>query len=119
MRTTDLEVLKRDFYAAFPVLEPLILGILEQEISRFPVVVATRSTLGLGLPVQGLESLELRWLFRISLLEEMVQKKVIEREKLDAFRASFDDPHHKACVLVVTEQDANFISIPFPEADPA
>ena len=116
MNTSDLEVLKRDFETALPILEPLIQGILEQEVSKYPILIATKEVLGLGLPVPGLDNLDLRWQFRISVLEELVQKKVVLREKVDDFKIIFDDPVRKACLLVVTDRDAQVITMPFPDA---
>lgn len=111
----NLERLQNDFSQVTPVLEELNRRMITEHVSQYPVFVATRQPLELGLPVINADKLGLYWHFRASHLEELVKKEVVEKDQLKEFKAKHEKPLEVACILVVPGQlhDARFAFIPF------
>ncbi len=86
--------------------------IVEQDISKYPIFVAAKQTLELGIPLilQG-EIIE-GWAINASTLEEFYAKQLIRTEKVDDFRALYKKHIGELCIFVLDEDNANFIFMP-------
>lgn len=87
--------------------------VIDQEISRFPVYVATQNDSGPGRPFLSKEMYHLNWNYRASVLEEFVKLKIVERDKLDDFRETFGDPEERACIFLMLPNEGGFVFIPY------
>jgi hypothetical protein len=80
-------------------------------ISNYPILIAfdKHITYELGLPL-GLfhESLE----FNISTLEELFVKNIVNQEKVNNFRAVFNHKSEHICVLIISDDLADFVFYP-------
>ena len=55
------------------------------------------------------------WYFNASLVEEFVQRGLIDPEKVDVFKENFKDPDEFCCLFVVDGDFTRFVYIPYPE----
>ncbi len=116
--TDVLRLLRRDFRRVSDTLAHVASLALGDGVTQFPVFVACRQPIALGVLVIDAAQMGLTFSFRISMYEELVKKGLLEAENEKAFKVTFGDPFHKASVLLVEEGHAQFIFIPYsPEAD--
>lgn len=108
-----LESLRNDIAQVGETLKMLAEEILSEEISEYPIFIATHTPIQLGKPIPEIDHLALNWFFSVSVLEEFVKKGLVPQDKIDAFRRTYDNPFKKACVFVVEEERARFVFVPY------
>jgi len=47
------------------------------------------------------------------MLEELKKKKIIQKERLEAFQITYKSPDDYACFLLLLPEEANFIFVPY------
>lgn len=116
--TEELEQLRADFYQVADLLGALAHQTLDEGVSKYPVFVATEQALNLGLPAIERDDFGLTYHFRISVLEELVQKSLFDADRLPTFKEALGDVRARACVLLVHAGGAEFVFLPYePPAD--
>lgn len=108
-----LEGIRNDIRLMGHVMKEFSMTVISQEVSRYPVYVATQSEIGLGRPFLSKEMYNLNWHYRASVLEEFVKHQVVDREKLDDFRETFGDPEERACIFVMLPNEGGFVFVPY------
>ncbi len=99
-------------------LEKLLIQHVEtvknEDVSNYPIIVATQEAfpLELGVPAQISEEL---WDYRITTLEELYTKNIVTKEKIDDFRTLYNHKSQHFCVLLINEQQLEFVFIPYTE----
>jgi hypothetical protein len=48
-------------------------------------------------------------------VDEFVERKIIEKEKLGLFKEAYKNPEEFCCLFVIDEDFTNFVYIPYPE----
>ncbi|WP_020532717.1 hypothetical protein [Flexithrix dorotheae] len=86
-----------------------------RKISDYPIFPISKSDLQIGQKLLGKEEVGTDWNFNISYLDEFLQRKLVDAEKLDAFKEAYKDPDEFCCLFVVDKDFVNFIFIPYPE----
>lgn len=86
--------------------------ILEQDISNYPILVASQQIVELGIPLLNTSHLSDDWSINASTLEEFHAKQVIATEKIDDFRNLYKSHADEFCIFVLTDQRADFIFMP-------
>ncbi len=111
-----LERLQSDFRRVASQLQALIARLMKENVSKYPLFVAARGDIELGLKFMDSESMDLYWEFRISHLEEMVKRGLVTKDQLATFKREYPDPLTKACILVVppNAEQTKFTFIPYP-----
>ena len=90
--------------------------ILEQEISKYPIMVVHQLELELGIPIIRREEVAGSWSVNASTLEEFVAKRIIAEHLIDRFRSVYKDPEEELCLFVLSELGAMFIFFPREES---
>jgi len=83
-------------------------------VSNYPVIVAypEEAFYEIGIPIvlsQG------PYIYNISTLEELFAKNIVNREKVDNFRAVYNHKTEHFCVLLIIEQKADVIFVPYAD----
>ena len=113
--TPVLESLKTDLDYYSDYIRGLAHEILDAEASKYPVFVATeaKNKVAIGKAILEAEGLNRTWNINVCLLEELVQKGLIQGDKLIVFIDNFKDPEMYMCVLAIISNDASFIFKPY------
>lgn len=85
--------------------------ILKNEVSNYPIFIAHQELVDLGKQIIDKEKHLTNWHISISILEDLVNKKIVAMSKVDEFRKVFKDPSQFFCFLVMSPQDPQFIFI--------
>lgn len=113
MENTVLESLHNDFAQVKHILQPLAQRIIGEEISEFPIFVASHEWIEMGKPLFSRDDMNLNWYFFASILEEFTKKNIIKREHVGNFKDTYGDPDERACIFMVIGEEAKFIFIPY------
>lgn len=84
-------------------------AIREQDISNYPILVASQQTIELGIPLLTEGKMPDNWLLNASTLEEFYTKQLITIEKVDEFRELYKKHNGELCIFVLIEDNAHFI----------
>lgn len=87
--------------------------IVNQDISKYPIFVATQEISGIGRLVVSKKELDIRWSFYASHLEEFAAKKIIEMNKIDDFINLYKENTGSLCLFVIMDNDFSFIFLPY------
>jgi hypothetical protein len=85
--------------------------VIEEDVSLYPVLVAHRPDVILGIPLLNAAQIDADFAFRISTLEELVTKQIVSTESLVPFQKLYRKHSKRFCVLVIDDQSANFVFI--------
>jgi len=83
--------------------------IIDEGISKYPIMVVHKQEVQLGVPLEIREYLPGGWLINASTLEEFVSKRIIEEAKIDEFRALYRQHENHVCLLMLSELGAQFV----------
>jgi len=90
--------------------------ILDQDVSKFPIMVAHQQELELGMPIFKREDNEgAKWTIHASTLEEFVSKQIVYPDKIEEFKSNYKSIDSSVCVFVLSELGAEFIFLPIKE----
>ena len=118
MSTTEkseklLQTIREDLLVIGVNLKEFSRQVIEQGISGYPVYIAYRKECGLGKPFARRDVSDLRWNYNASVLEEFVTRGIIAQDKVTDFMTAYSDPLEKICILLLVEEGANIIFLPF------
>ena len=110
-----LKMLEADIKTLGEVLKDAAETIVNQNVSNYPIFVAHRYALNMGIELIDREKMNTNWSFNASTLEEVVTKNIVSRDKLDDFREIYKSPADFVCVFVVDETMSEFVFYPYEE----
>ncbi|BDD10914.1 hypothetical protein FUAX_33460 [Fulvitalea axinellae] len=82
---------------------------------EYPIFPVSKSVLPIGELLLAKEDVAIAWNFNASYLEEFVQLKLIESERVEDFKKAYKDIDEFCCLFVVDGEFNNFVFIPYPE----
>ncbi|MCB0540999.1 MAG: hypothetical protein R2836_07730 [Chitinophagales bacterium] len=110
-RDAVLSSLHNDLEKKKYLLETIKDEILSQDISNYPIFVASTNYIDLGKllidKVQGGN-----WHFSASHLEEFVHKSIIAMDKVDGFRDLYKQHADELCIFVIDNDMGDFVFLP-------
>ncbi len=83
-----------------------------ENISNYPICVASKLDIDLGIPLLLRGTLPDNWAVNASSLEEFHAKRIIDVDKIDDFRTLYRKHNEDICVFVLSEGGAKFVFIP-------
>jgi hypothetical protein len=111
-----LGLISSDFVLVADALKEAAYQIKKRGFSDFPVFVCSQRPIEIGQILIGVGELNSnKWNYHASMMEEFVQRKLIEEENVELFVQNFKDSEEYACLFVVDGQFTNFVFIPFPD----
>ena len=83
-----------------------------ENVSNYPIFVATKLEIDLGIALLLRGDLPDNWAVNASTLEEFHAKRIIDVEKIEEFRTLYRQHNEDICVFVLSEGGAKFVFIP-------
>lgn len=106
----DLKAIEEVLQEFKPILIKAADIIVTEDVSRYPIFIINMDEINIGIPLLSNEEAQSsEWNIHASTLEEFYVKKMIEADKIDDFKKTYQSPDTHLCVLIVTPQNANFI----------
>lgn len=78
-------------------------------VTEYPIFVAHQDTFDAGIPIINRYNVNGNWNINVSSLEEFVEKKLILKSKVAAFKKSYKSTDDFICFFVLSELGAQFI----------
>lgn len=111
-----LQSLKNDVEHFTEQLKEVAADVIAEGYSRYPVFVAHQHEVKLGEVLFERDLYGRSWTFNATVLEELLEKKVVHEHKKAAFEKAYKDPQQQACIFWVTEDGASFVFIPYAKS---
>lgn len=86
--------------------------ILDNEVTKYPIFIATQQEVELGINVINHETTTAAWSVYASSLEELVSKQIIASDKIDEFRKTYKDPREFNCYFVISSLGTQIAFLP-------
>ena len=104
----------QDFIKVSDNIKEASYQIRKNGFSDYPIFPVSKDQLPVGQLLYGMEELKLDWNYYASYLDEFIQRKLIDNEKVKAFKDAYKDPDEYCCIFLVNEKITGFIYIPYP-----
>lgn len=108
-----LESLQSDLLEVGFQLKEIARQVIQEDISEYPVFIASQTWIDIGKPVFDRDLVQLNWFFYASILEDFIKRKIVLPSNLLQFKRTYGDPMLKACIFVITEEEAGFVFVPY------
>jgi|GEM_PF-826655 len=106
--------LREDFHALGSYLQEISSAVIKEQISAYPIyLVHNEPAISLGRLIIDSGKSRTNWSFSASIIEELLRREIIDFDRLDEFKSIYKDPHHYACVLMLTKEMTDFVFIPY------
>jgi len=86
--------------------------VIQQNVSKYPIFVASENAVQIGIPILNPEELQGKWFLYISTLEEFATKNLIDMDKVDNFRSIYKSPSDQFCIFLIEDIGATFVFLP-------
>ncbi len=110
-----LGTISKDFLNVSDTLKEAAYQVKARKISDYPIFPISKLQIPIGQLLIGKGELDTDWNYNFSFLDEFLQRKLIDQEKVAEFIANYRDPDEFCCLFVVDEEFTNFIYIPYPQ----
>lgn len=108
-----LELLREDLKFYSPMIKEVALDMVKEGFTKYPVFVAHQHQVKLGEPILLREDYARDFSIHACTLEELVEKKLVLKEREQEFIANFKNPKEQMCILLITAAGAHFIYVPY------
>jgi len=110
-----LGLVSGDFVKVSDHLKETSYQIRKRGFSEFPIFIISQSEIELGTTLFKSGDLENSFEYRVSYLQEFIDRKLIGEESVELFKENFRNPDEFACLFSLIADFAGFVFIPFPE----
>ena len=110
-----LGTISQDFVQVSDILKEASYQMRQRKISDYPIFPISKSPIPIGQVLLEREKTGRAWYYYISLLDEFMQRKLVEEDKVNEFKAAYKDADEFCCLFVVDADFTNFVFIPYPE----
>lgn len=110
-----LGTITADFLKVADTLKESSYQIRKRGFSDYPIFPIAKIDIQIGNLLIGRQELGTAWNYRITYLDEFVQRKLIAEDKVEDFKSTYKDPDEFCCLFVVEPEFTNFLYIPYPE----
>lgn len=107
-----LELLDQDVKKVKPQLTETVKDILKENFSKHPIIIAHLNEIPLGEVIINSSDFELNFDYSATGLEELIEKNVLAKERVDAFKQAYLNPLEKYCLLLVHPAIQKFVFLP-------
>jgi hypothetical protein len=104
-----------DFVKVADLIKEASYQIRVNGFSEFPVFPVSKTHQPIGQLLYGMNELGLKWDYYASFLDEFIQRKIIDTDKVEDFKKSYKNPDEFCCLFVIDQDFTNFVFIPYPE----
>jgi len=108
-----LDSLKEDIEFYNDSILEIASEILNNSISEYPIFVAHQHDVELGNVILDKSDFNRTWTINATIVEELLEKKIISNNKFESFKGIYKDPRKHICVFLISEKGGNFVFIPY------
>jgi hypothetical protein len=110
-----LGTISQDFVKIADTLKEASYQIRKRGFSDYPIFPICKTDQAIGQLLIDRQQAETDWYYFASLLDEFVQRKLMDQP--EEFIKTYKDPDEFCCLFVVDLKFTNFLFVPYPEED--
>ncbi len=110
-----LGTVTQDFVKIADHIKEASYQIRKRGFSEYPIFVISKEEIPIGQLLFKKDEIDTTWNYYVTYVDEFVQRKIIQKDKLDLFKESYKNPEEFSCLFVIDGDFTNFIYIPYPE----
>ncbi len=104
-----------DFVKVAENLKEASYQIRSRKFSEYPIFILAKEEVPLGqMLISKVDLTELEWNYKVTYIDEFVQRNIIEAEKKQQFVDAYKDPDEFCCLFIIDNEFQNFLFIPYP-----
>jgi hypothetical protein len=110
-----LGTISEDFVKVAETLKESSYQIRKRDFSEYPIFPISKEEITIGQILLPKEALGTTWNYYVTYLDEFIQRKLIDKGKVELFKSNYKDPDEFCCLFVVDKEFTNYLYIPYPE----
>ena len=110
-----LGTVSQDFIKVSDYIKEASYQIRKRGYSDFPIFLISKTDISIGQLLYKKDEVGTDWNYFVTYLDEFIERKIIDKEKVAEFRDSYKNPDEFCCLFVIDGQFTKFIFIPYPE----
>ena len=110
-----LGTITQDFAVVAETLKEASYQIRKRGFSDYPIFpIGKDEDIPIGQLLIDKHEVATEWFYNATYIDEFIQRKLIDEDKVDAFKASYKDPDEFCCLFVIDGEFTRFVYIPYP-----
>lgn len=110
-----LGTITQDFAVVSETLKEASYQIRKRGFSDYPIFpIGKEKDIPIGQLLIDKHEVATEWFYNATYIDEFIQRKLIDEDKVDAFKASYKDPDEFCCLFVMDGEFTRFVYIPYP-----
>ena len=110
-----LGTVSQDFIKVADHIKEASYQIRKQGFSEFPIFIICKVEIPLGQLLYKKEEVGTNWNYFVTYLDDFIQRKIIENDKIEEFKKNYKNPEEFCCLFVIDGDFTKFVFIPYPE----
>ena len=110
-----LGTVSQDFIKVADHIKEASYQIRKRGYSDFPIFIICKVEIPLGQLLYKKEEVGTNWNYFVTYLDEFIQRKIIEKDKVEEFKKNYKNPDEFCCLFVIDGDFTKFVFIPYPE----
>lgn len=110
-----LGTITKDFVIVAENLKEASYQVRNRGFSDYPIFPISKSDQEIGQLLYAKKEVSTDWNYFITYLDEFIQRKLIEKNKVEEFKKIYKDPDEFCCLFVMDKDFNNIVFIPYPE----
>ena len=110
-----LGTVSQDFIKVSDYIKEASYQIRKRGYSDFPIFLISKTDISIGQLLYKKDEVGTEWNYFVTYLDEFIERKIIDKEKVAEFRDSYKNPDEFCCLFVIDGQFTKFVFIPYPE----
>ncbi len=110
-----LGTISKDFVIVSETLKEASYQVRKEGFSDYPIFPISKQEVPVGQLLIAKQEAAIEWNYNITYIDEFVQRKIVDEDKLDDFKKVYKDPDEFCCLFVIDGDFTSFLFIPYPE----
>lgn len=110
-----LGTITKDFVIVAENLKEASYQVRNRGFSDYPIFPISKSDQQIGKLLYAKNEVSTDWNYFITYLDEFIQRKLIEKNKVEEFKKIYKDPDEFCCLFVMDKDFNNIVFVPYPE----
>ena len=110
-----LGTITKDFAIVSETLKEASYQIRKRGFSDYPIFpIGKDEDIPIGQLLIDKHEVATEWYYNATYIDEFIQRKLIDEDKVDNFKSSYKDPDEFCCLFVIDGEFTRFVYIPYP-----
>ena len=110
-----LGTVSQDFIKVSDHIKEASYQIRKRGYSDFPIFLISKTDISIGQLLYKKDEGGTDWNYFVTYLDEFIERKIIDKEKIADFKDSYKNPDEFCCLFVIDGEFTKFVFIPYPE----